>query len=77
MYSCMYMYMYEHMHICWPRKPVMIVTGIFCLLVVVAVGEGWAGGIGTRSGQSSSESIYGGLLLEINKVQSALVVGVI
>ena len=78
----LYIYNIIHIHVhvqlhCWPRKPVMIVTGIFCLLVVVAVGEGWAGGIGTRSGQSSSESIYGGLLLEINKVQSASVVGVI
>ncbi len=45
----------------------MIVTGIFCLLVVVvAVGEGWAAGRGTRAGQSSSESIYGEHLLEIN-----------
>ena len=42
----------------------MMVTGIFCLLAV-AVGECWAGGMGTRSGQSSSESIYGGHLLEI------------
>ena len=46
----------------------MMVTGIFCLLAVaVAVGEDWAGGgTGTRSGHSSSESIYDGHLLEIN-----------
>ena len=46
----------------------MMVTGIFCLLAVaVAVGEGWAGGgTGTRSGHSSSESIYDGHLLGID-----------
>lgn len=52
----------------------IMVTGIFFLLAV-AVGEDWAGsGTGTRSGQSSSESISGGHLLEINgfKVEHAV-----